>query len=304
MGATLVSAGLTNHVQQLFQQGIDQLRGVSRTPRLDVELLLAHTLGWSRAKLIAAANATCSDAQAARFSALLARRLTGEPIAYLTGEREFYGLTLAVDRRVLVPRPETELLVELALTIAATPHELPVATLLLHAPPATTSGAGLVIADIGTGSGAIALALAYHLPAARIYATDLSPAALAVAQANAARHHLSERITFLAGDLLAPLPEPVDLLVSNPPYTVLSTIEPHVYAHEPHLALDGGPDGLAPYRTLAATAQPYLRPGGAILLEIGATQAGEVQRLFAGQFTRIAVYQDLAGLERVVVGCP
>jgi release factor glutamine methyltransferase len=160
-----------------------------------------------------------------------------------------------------------------------------------------------VIADIGTGSGCIAVALAVHLPQAHIYAIDLSSDALAVARQNVIRHHVDASVTLLTGDLLAPLPQPVDLLVSNPPYTVLDEVDPGVRTHEPRLALDGGSDGLAVYRRLFAAAPSALRPGGALMLEIGATQARAVVDLARQAFPEavIRVRQDLAGRDRVVI---
>jgi release factor glutamine methyltransferase len=190
---------------------------------------------------------------------------------------------------VLVPRPETEQLVELALREARRIVE---------------QTAALAIADIGTGSGAIAVALALNLPAAQLYAVDLSADALAVARSNVARHGLDERVTLLHGDLLAPLPGPVDLIVSNPPYTVLAEVEPNVRAAEPWLALEGGPDGAAIYRRLLARAPAYVRAGGAVLLEIGAWQGALVAELLRAAFPQatVEVHQDLAGHDRVVVG--
>ncbi|GAB4204166.1 MAG: peptide chain release factor N(5)-glutamine methyltransferase [Roseiflexaceae bacterium] len=261
------------------------LAGSSPSARLDAELLLAHTLGWSRARVLAEGRIELDPAQQARFAALVDRRAALEPVAYLVGQREFYGLDFEVTPAVLVPRPETELLVERALEFA---RNLP---------------AGAQIADIGAGSGAIAVALAVHLPQARISAVDLSAEALAVAGRNAARHGVAGRVRLLQGDLLAPLDSPVDLLVSNPPYTVLAEIDEGVRRHEPHLALDGGPDGLELYRRLLAAAPPLLRPGGAVLLEIGATQAETVSALARQHFpdARVTVEQDLAGHDRVVI---
>lgn len=160
----------------------------------------------------------------------------------------------------------------------------------------------ITIADVGTGSGAIAIALAVSLPEARVFATDLSAEALAVARLNVARHGVAERVTLLHGDLLTPLPGPVDLIVSNPPYTILAEVEPNVRAHEPWLALEGGPDGAAVYRRLLADVGRYVRPGGAVLLEIGAWQgdlvAGLLREALPGAAVR--VHQDLAGRDRVV----
>lgn len=272
-------------VRQLIQDAQALLAAVSSTPRLDAELLLAHVLGWSRARLLAERDFQPDDAAGAAFAALVERRRAREPVAYLIGRREFYGLEFAVDQRVLVPRPETELLVELALTWA-------------RRQPLTT----LRIADVGVGSGAIAVALAVHLPDARIYAVDISPAALAVAAANVERHAVSKQVTLLTGDLLTALPAPLDLIVSNPPYTRLHAVDPGVAAHEPHLALDGGADGLVIYRRLLRQAPHWLQAGGLLLLEIGAWQRADVTVLAQAAFPRaqITVHRDLAGRDRVV----
>ena len=268
----------------LLREATAQLSATSATPRLDAELLLAHVLGWPRARLLAERDDQPAAAQTAAFAALIARRSALEPVAYLVGHKAFYGLDLEVTPATLVPRPETELLVELALD------------------EARRREAAVVIADIGTGSGAIAIALASHLPTATIYATDVAVAALEVARRNVVRHGLSERVRLYHGDLLAPLPGPVDLLVSNPPYTILAEVEPNVYAHEPHLALDGGPDGAAVYRRLVAKLSDYVRPGGAVLLEIGAWQGALVAKLLRALYptATVSVHQDLAGRDRVV----
>lgn len=262
------------------------LRDTSPTARLDAELLLAHALEIGRARLLADYREPIDPGAYERFSQYIARRAALEPVAYLIGAREFYGLDLYVDPRVLVPRPETELLVDRALA---------------HVRAYASMGA-LRIADICTGSGCIALALASQLPAAQICATDLSPDALDVARINCERHHLGGRVTLLQGDLCAPLVGQFNLLVSNPPYTILSAIDAGVRQHEPHLALDGGPDGLSLYRRLLACAPAHLAPGGALLLEIGADQGAAVSALAQHSFprARIRVHRDLAGHERVV----
>ncbi len=270
----------------------------STTPRLDAELLLAHVLGWSRTRLLAEANATPAPADVIRFEGLLARRAQGEPIAYLIGQREFYGLSLHTDARVLIPRPETELLVELAL-------------------PAIRQRIGtklsVRVVDVGTGSGAIILALAAQLPATApvdLYATDISSDALAVAAANRARHQLNRRVHLLHGDLLDALPPAlrgqIDVLVSNPPYTILSEIDAAVRAYEPHLALDGGSEGLDVYRRLLAQVPVWLHPQGVLALEIGAWQGGAVQALVQAALPQhqVQIHRDLAGHERVVLASP
>lgn len=285
----------TTTVGSVLRDATHTLATASSTPRLDAELLLAHVLGMRRSALLARHEQPLTAAAHATYTALLARRTTGEPVAYLTGQREFYGLQLQVTPAVLVPRPETELLVEHALA---------------HARAMLACGITPRIADIGTGSGAIALALAANLPpTVTLYATDIAPAALAVAHANAAHLGLHGRVQFLTGDLHAPLPHPVDLLVSNPPYTILSTIDPAVRAHEPHLALDGGSDGLTVYRRLLATALSALNtrhPRHAILLEIGATQ-GAALRMLAQQHCpgyAVRVARDFAQRDRVVTITP
>jgi release factor glutamine methyltransferase len=272
-------------VGTLLRAATGRLAEKSPTARLDAELLLAQVLGWSRARLLAERQAEITGEQAAEFAALLERRAAGEPVAYLIGRREFFGLELQVDRRVLVPRPETELLVEQVLHIAA---ELP---------------PDCRIADIGTGSGAIAIALAGRLPQARIYATDLSADALDLARQNLERHGLQARVLLLQGDLTAPLPTDVDIIVSNPPYTILSEIDENVRRYEPRLALDGGSDGLAVYRRLIGAAARRLRPAGALLLEIGNSQGAAVTALLRHVWptATLSLLHDLAGHERVLV---
>jgi release factor glutamine methyltransferase len=260
----------------------------SATSRLDAELILSHLLGWPRARLLAERDHPVPSDLSVAFDGLVARRAAGEPVAYLVGHKEFYGLDFAVDHRVLVPRPETELLVELALVAARR-------IALGRAEP-------LRIADIGTGSGAIAVALAVHLPNAQIDAVDISPEALEVARANVVRHGIAGRVRLLLGDLLGPLDLSADIIVSNPPYTILAEVEPNVYAYEPHLALEGGPDGTNLYRRLLADAPAKLLPGGALLCEIGAWQGELVAALARAAFpaAEVRIFQDLAGRDRVL----
>ncbi|WP_041471047.1 peptide chain release factor N(5)-glutamine methyltransferase [Chloroflexus aggregans] len=272
-------------IQQALRVATARLQSISPTARLDAELLLAHILGWSRARVVAEREVVLTPAQQEAFGALVERRAAREPVAYLIGHWPFFGLDLVVDRRVLIPRPETELLVELALTEAR-----------------RYADTQITIADIGVGSGAIAIALAIHVPHATVYGVDRSADALAVAARNVARYNLSDRVVLLEGDLLTPVPGPVDLIVSNPPYTILAEVDESVYRYEPHLALDGGPDGLDCYRRLIAAAPAYLKPGGAILLEIGAWQAEAVAHLLnqALPHAEVGVQRDLAGRDRVV----
>lgn len=253
--------------------------------RRDAETLLLHITGLSRASLLAHSTDELPPAQAAAFDALIARRSAGEPIQQITGSAEFYGLPFHVTPDVLIPRPETEHLVERALALAG---PLPAPRIL----------------DIGTGSGAIAVALAHTLPHAAVTTIDISPAALAVARENAACCALASRIRFLEGDLLTPVaPEQFDLIASNPPYvpeTDRPTLSVEVRDFEPALALFAGPDGLAVYRRLIPQAFAALAPGGWLLLEIGYGQRDAIHGLLAASgFASIAFTADLQGIPRV-----
>jgi release factor glutamine methyltransferase len=254
--------------------------------RIEAEVLACHALGISRSQLIARREQPLDDAARAILDPLLARRAAGEPIAYITGEREFWSLALKVTPDVLIPRPETELLVELALA------QLP-------------GDSEAVIADIGTGSGAVALALARERPRARILATDISGPALAVARENAARLGVAN-IEFRQGAACEPIrPDRVALIVSNPPYVAES--DPHLgqgdLRFEPRAALAAGADGLDVLRELIAAAPQVLIAGGALLVEHGYDQAESVHALFARHgFREITLHRDLAGLPRVTAG--
>lgn len=254
--------------------------------RLEAEVLLGHVLGLDRLGLLRERDRVLDAATAAACLALVARREAGEPVAYLTGRREFWSLMLEVDPRVLVPRPETEVLVETALALAA------------QAPDG-------VIVDIGTGSGAIALALALELPTRHVIAVDDSPDALAVAAANVARH-AAGRIELRQGDLLQAFSAAsLALVVSNPPYVEddypgLSTA---ALCHEPRHALAAGADGLDVIRRLVPQALHALREGGWLALEHGATQGPAVRALLAAAgFRDLVTQRDLAGHERVTAG--
>ncbi len=249
--------------------------------RLDAQLLLLHALGRDasgRAWLLAHDGDPLEGTQAGAFEALCRRRLAGESVAYLLGRKEFHGLDLQVDARVLVPRPDTETLVDWALELLA-PLEAP------------------SVLDLGTGSGAIALAIAKARPDARVRGIDASPAALEVARANASRLHLA--VDFSQGDWLDGSDGPHDLIVSNPPYVAEG--DPHLaaLAQEPRAALVAGPDGLDAIRRIAGQAPAFLRPGAWLLLEHGWDQAGAVRQLLrqAG-FTGVSGRRDLAGIER------
>ncbi|WP_305042109.1 peptide chain release factor N(5)-glutamine methyltransferase [Geoalkalibacter sp.] len=257
-------------------------RGIE-SARLDADLLLAKTLGVDRVGLYLRYDQPLNAEELRLFRARVARRARREPLAYILGEVEFWSLAFALTPDVLIPRPDTEVLVEEAL--ARGPEEARVL-------------------DVGTGSGAIAVSLAVERPAWQVAALDVSPAALAVAQGNAHRHQVAERLRFLQGDLARLPQEEFDLIVANPPYIPsadLAGLMPDVRDHEPHLALDGGPDGLAAYRALAAQAPSRLRSGGSLLVEIGQGQEQAVGELFTraglqGLFRRA----DYAGIIRVV----
>jgi len=256
-------------------------RGIE-SARLDAEILIAHALGIPRVMLYARFDQPLSDEERAKIRALVSRRGKNEPIAYITGEREFWSLPLSVDARVLVPRPDTEVLVEVALEHMRS----------LTAPR---------ILDVGTGSGAIALALAHDLPAAIVLGVDISEGALEVARSNAARNALS--VTFSAGDLLRGLSGPFDLVVANLPYVRaadIASLAPDVRAFEPHLALDGGVDGLDLVRRLVDEAATVLAPDGVIALEAGFDQLDEVAGILSARNYRgVAVRNDYGGNPRV-----
>jgi len=253
--------------------------------RLDAELLLVHALGITRAQLHAHPQGQLSPAELASYRQLIERRARREPVAHIVGHKEFYGLDLFVDSRVLIPRPETELLVERAIEISQRQS---------------------VVADVGTGSGAIAVSLAVHLPQVLVYATDASLGALEVAACNCRRHCVEGRVHLLQGHLLEPLPEPVDLIVANLPYVSqaeLAQLPPEINCYEPREALNGGPDGLDHIRRLLAQAEGHLKPGGFVLLEIGAAQGPAVVALAKRHFpaARVEIARDYAGLDRVVM---
>ena len=256
-----------------------------REARLEARVLAAFAWEATPAWLIAHGTDTPTDTQIAAADALLTRRLAGEPIAYLVGAREFYGRPFEVSPAVLIPRPDTELLVELALA---------------HAPP----GQAVEVLDLGTGSGCIAVTLALERPLARVTALDRSPAALAVARRNAAR--LDAHVEFLSSDWFAALGgRRFDLIVSNPPY--IAAGDPHLgrgdIRFEPLTALAAGGDGLDDLRRLTATAGAHLKPGGALLLEHGYDQADAVQALLrASGFPRPRSWTDLSGIRRVSGG--
>jgi release factor glutamine methyltransferase len=254
--------------------------------RLEAEILLAHVLGCKRIDLYVRSEELATDAQRSAYRDLIKKRVEGCPVAYLTGQREFYQLPFAVTPAVLIPRPETETLVMEGLR-------------LLKGKPAAR------VVDVGTGSGCVALSIAHQQPAASVTAIDLSAEALKVARGNANKHGLGERVRFLEGDLFAPVAgETFDLIVSNPPYIATAEIETlarDVRDFEPRAALDGGPDGLDVYRRLIQDSPQHLKPGGSLLLEIGATQEAPVRELLTqANFTEIRVHPDARKLPRVI----
>jgi len=265
------------------------LADASETARLDAEVLLAHLLGLGRAALYAVAADRClSDAQARQYTQLVQRRLAREPVAYLIGRRVFYDIELAVDRRVLIPRPETELLIELALQWAAGIPQKP-----------------LRVVDVGTGSGALAIVLARHLAHARVIAIDASSAALAVAAENMAAYGLGERVALVRSDLLTPISSSVDLIVSNPPYVPrgrLPSLPDDVRLYEPTEALDGGVGGLDVIQRLLNQAADRLATPGLLVVEIDATQGTAARELASTLWPRgcVDVRRDYAGLDRVL----
>jgi release factor glutamine methyltransferase len=261
---------------------------------LEAQVLLRHATGLSREDLLARLNEGIDREAACRFEEAVSRRLTHEPSAYITGHREFFGIDFEVTPATLIPRPETELLVEAAIPLGKARSRI---------------RRGPVFADIGTGCGAIAIALALNVARSDVHAVDLSAEALSVARRNSERYGVADRVYLHRGDLLTPLPEYVDVLVANLPYVTTSEWErlpPEIRDHEPRPALDGGADGLDVIRELLREAPGFLRPKGCVVLEFGAGQAeavkDEARRSFPGY--ALEVRRDLAGIERALVITP
>ena len=257
--------------------------------RLESQLLLAHVLGCTRIEVFARSDVEPTAAEKTAFRELIRKRSEGWPVAYLVGSREFYLLKFEVTPAVLVPRPDTETLVLEALK-------------LLHGRQTPS------VLDLGTGSGCVAISIAHQFPRAQVTAVDLSPDAIEVARRNANKHGVSDRMSLLCGDLFDPLPTDAtfDIIVSNPPYIThaeFAELPADVRDHEPRLALDGGPDGLAFYRRIANEAGRRLNPGGSVLVEIGSTQEPAVRGLFETQpeLTALMSVKDMAGRWRVVM---
>ena len=268
------------------QRALEAAGRPAEDARRDAVLLARHVLGWDDAQWLTRARQEAAVGASTRFHTLIARRARHEPIAYLTGEREFYGRSFVVTPDVLIPRPETELIVDEALL-------------------RRSAEAPRTIVDVGTGSGCLAVTLALECPSARVVATDVSDAALTVARANAARHGVQDRIECLRGSLLAPARGPVDLIVANLPYVAerdRSTLPPEVADFEPATALFGGADGLDLVRTLLPEAAALLTPGGRLIFEIGQGQLNDVRDLIeaTGNLVFRHARQDLQGIPRTV----
>lgn len=277
-----VGPAVNTATQRLEEAGIT-------TARLDAQVILAHVLGVDRSWLFAHYEHELAPEHAERYMELIVRRIAREPVAYLVRRREFYGIDLYVDHRVLIPRPETEMLVDQVLTEAAICAPQP-----------------LTVADVGTGSGAIALAVASNAPNVQVYAIDLSLNALAVARRNIERHNLCDRIQVLHSDLLAALPVRVDVVVANLPYVNTSdfaTLDPDVRNYEPSSALVAGPQGIDVIERLLPQLPEHLNPGGIAILEIAYDQGELVMALvekLLPQATQIELHRDYHGRDRVV----
>lgn len=290
-------------VDELLRAGVERLRASgSESARLDAELLLAHAIGIERTGVIAHPEAPVGPAAAGRFEAGIARRERGEPIAYIRGIKEFHGLAFAADERALIPRPETELLVDVAL--ADIVRRLTTAP----RPPGTPP---ISVADVGTGSGAIAVALAVALrkrgagPEVRLYATDISEDALQLAKENAVGHGVADVMRFVVADVLPPvISGPFDLVLANLPYIPSGDVPglPVAASFEPVVALDGGPDGLDVVRALFDRLPEALAEGGTALLEIGSDQGAAVLALASERFPDWPAHieADLSGHPRLL----
>lgn len=261
--------------------------------RLEGVVLLAHVLEMRKEDIITYPDQVLTGSQEEKFSQLIERRCRKEPLAYIVGHREFWSLEFKVNPKVLIPRPETEGVIERLLTLAG----------------AESVGEAIHILDVGTGSGILAIVVALEFPKARVTAVDNSAEALGIARYNALRHQVAERIDFLEMDIMHDWKLPknglYDCILSNPPYIpskALNQLMPDVRDYEPRAALDGGPDGLVCYRSIIAKAFPYLKPGGNLILEIGDDQAGRVKQILQahGGLDEIETIQDLSGCDRVI----
>ncbi len=272
---------ITVATEHLRSRGFDNAR-------LEVERMLGSVLGLSRVELYLAFDRTVDEADRDKFRALYRRRLNREPLQHILGETDFREVRLKTDRRALIPRPETELLVEIAIDFLRE-RERP------------------LVADLGAGSGAIALSVAYEIPGARVIAVDLSDDALLLADRNVRQLGLDKSVTLLSGDMMEVLEGrgPFDAILSNPPYIAsaeIETLEPEVRDHEPRIALDGGPDGMDILRRIIRGAHRHLKPGGLLLLEFGEGQAealrAEGER--TGEYSTVEIVRDLTGKDRIL----
>jgi len=288
-------------VREAFLWGREHLATFgSREAAVEAELLLRHAAGWDRAGLYARWETSLPDASWTAFRTLLDERAAGRPVHYILGAREFMGLSFLVDERVLIPRPETEVLVEAVLEF------------LSHAvdePRTPNPEPRQFVVDVGTGSGCIAVSVAHFVPELSVVATDISGAALEVAAENARRHGVANRISFHCGDLLDPLPDElagrVDVIVSNPPYVaqaLAAALPPEIRDFEPAAAVVAPGDGLGMHRALAAAARRWLRPGGLLAMEVGTGQAAELYGEYRMHgLAEITILKDYAGIERAVL---
>ena len=289
-------------IRQAYLFGVEHLRASgSVEPAIEAEVLLRHALQWNRTVLYTRWETPIEPKLFSHYQELLEARATGRPVHYILGEREFMSLTFAVDERVMIPRPETEILVEFVINT------------FRGSPGPRTPDPGprrLVIVDVGTGSGCIAVSLAHYLPQARMYATDISGPAIQVATENARRHGVAERVVFLEGDLLAPLPKhllgSVDCLVANPPY--VSAAEAPMLAREirefePAVAVVAPGEATAVHQQLITQAPQWLNAGGLLAMEVGVGQADLVRENADrhGAYHEVVVVPDLAGIGRIVV---
>ncbi|MEK7794907.1 MAG: peptide chain release factor N(5)-glutamine methyltransferase [Candidatus Hydrogenedentota bacterium] len=273
-------------IAQTLRTAAERLQTVTETPRLDAEILLARALGISRAQLLARLK---EPGQASDFEAMISRRLSHEPIAYILGEWEFFGLPFFVEPPVLVPRPETEHLVEAALG-------------------AIQGLESARVLDIGTGTGCVAIAIACNAAEVSVMATDIREANLELARRNAERHGVTDRVEFRCGDLFGPVgaDEKFDVIVSNPPYVAeaeYETLSPVILKHEDRVALVAGPTGLEFVERIIAGALAHLRPGGVIGIELGEGQYEEAAaRMTTFGYEEVSPVRDLAGIDRVITG--
>jgi release factor glutamine methyltransferase len=274
-------------VHQRINEARQRLQAAGLTPadaKLDAEVLARHALGWDRAQLVSAGRDPAPNGFDERFSGYIERRASREPVAFITGHREFWGLDLEVTPDVLIPRPETELIVEAAC------ERWPDRSRVRH------------IVDVGTGSGCLAVALAHEFPSARVIAIDISAAALAVATRNA-RRHIGDRISLVRAHLLDAIAAPVDLIVSNPPYVPAGVeLSPEIIRFEPAVALYSGDDGLTLLAQLIGSARSHLAAGGLFVVEFGLGQDAEIEALAADAGWRdVGIKHDLQGIARVAM---